>query len=179
MKYLRRIKVVDEPYMAKWESASNADDWPDGKSRWYRFEQGPRSIILRPCPEYPVSGRGYYQIRGLAWSGNGAIRKVEVSTDGGRSWKEAQLEQPVFRMAFTRFSLDWNWNGEEVVLQSRCTDETGEVQPTLAQLGKVKGVAPDQLRTYFEFPSGRRDHVNAIQPWRVSRDGSVRNALFS
>ena len=179
VKWLRRIKVVDEPYMAKWESGSSADQWPDGKARWFRFETGPKSIITRPCPENRLSGHGYCEITGLAWSGGGKILKVEVSTDGGRSWKQARLEGPVLPMAHTRFCFDWNWDGEEAVLQSRCTDERGEIQPSLAELGRHMGVPPDQLEPYFGFPGKLKDHINAIQPWKVNWDGSVRNALFS
>ena len=175
VKWLRRIKVVDEPYMAKWESGSNANLTPDGKARWYSFQLGPKSVITRPSPGQRLPGRGFYEITGLAWSGAGVVRRVEVSTDGGRSWKDAQLQEPVHRIAHTRFRLNWTWDGEETVIQSRCTDEQGEVQPTLADLAKLWGFPPD----YFGTPEARVDHFNGIQPWKVARDGSVHNALFS
>jgi sulfane dehydrogenase subunit SoxC len=98
------------------------------------------------------------------------VARVDVSVDGGRTYREAQLQQPVHRYAHTRFRFAWEWNGNEVVIQSRCTDEQGEVQPTIAEAAKILGVTPD----YFL----QADHFNGIQPWRVSTDGSIRNALF-
>ena len=139
MKWVRRIKVVDQPYMAKAETAGYALIRPDGKARWFRFEMPPKSIITRPSGGQRLPGRGFYEITGLAWSGGGTIRRVEVSTDGGRTWKDAELQQPIHRIAHTRFRFPWDWNGEEAVLQSRCTDEQGQVQPTLAELSKVFG----------------------------------------
>ena len=113
-------------------------------------------------------------IGGLAWSGGGAIRTVEVSSDGGRSWKEAQLQDPVLTIAHTRFSFAWNWHGEEAIIQSRCTDELGQVQPTLAEFARSKGVTREQLLSGSIREVG---HFNVIQPWKVTRDGSVHNEL--
>ena len=117
-----------------------------------------------------MPGRGFYEITGLAWTGGGVVKSVDVSVDGGRTYKEAQLQQPVLRYAHTRFRFAWEWNGEEAVLQSRCTDERGEVQPTIAEAAKNLGVTPE----YFL----QADHFNGIQPWKVNRDGSIQNALF-
>jgi sulfane dehydrogenase subunit SoxC len=103
-----------------------------------------------------------YEIRGLAWSGRGFVRRVEISIDGGKTWQEARLQAPVLRYAHTRFALDWRWDGREAVLQSRCIDETGYVQPTLAALIKVRG-----LNSVY--------HNNAIQNWKVLADGSIQN----
>ena len=174
VKWLRRVKVVDQPYMGKWESASNANMRPTGKSRWFLFEMGPKSVITRPSAGQQIAGRGYYEITGLAWSGGGVVRRVEVSTDGGRSWKDAQLQAPVLSKAHTRFLFPWTWDGAETVLLSRCTDEQGEVQPTLVELAKIWGVSPD----YFGTATTGQDHVNAIQSWKIARDGSVHNAMF-
>jgi sulfane dehydrogenase subunit SoxC len=170
VKWLSRIKVVDQPYMAWHESGNNADTRPDGKGLWFRFELGPKSVITRPSGGQKLTGHGSYEITGLAWTGGGAVRKVDVSIDGGRTYKEAQLQQPVHRYAHTRFRFPWKWSGEEAVLQSRCTDERGEVQPTIAEAAKNLGVSPD----YFY----QADHFNGVQPWKVNRDGSVQNALF-
>ena len=169
VKWLSRIKVVDQPYMAWHESGNNADTTPDGKGLWFRFELGPKSVITRPSGGQRLPGHGFYEITGLAWTGGGAVRRVDVSTDGGRTYKEAELQQPVFRYAHTRFRFPWRWNGEEAVLQSRCTDERGEVQPTIVEAAKNLGVTPD----YFY----QADHFNGIQPWKVNRDGSIQNAL--
>ena len=86
------------------------------------------------------------------------MKRVDVSVDGGRTYKEAQLQEPVHRYAHTRFRFAWEWNGEEAVIQSRCTDEQGEVQPTIAEAAKVLGVTPE----YFL----QADHFNGIQPWK-------------
>jgi len=173
VKWLRRIKVVDQPYMTHQESATRPSVRLDGKARWFQWEMGPKSVITRPSGGQRLPGRGFYAISGLAWSAGGAIRRVEVSTDGGRSWKDARLDEPVHRVAFTRFCVDWNWNGEESVLQSRCTDERGDVQPTLAELGKIWDVP----REYWQATTNHINHFNPIFPWKVTREGSVQNAL--
>ena len=174
VKWLRRIKVVDEPYMGRSEATQYPSLRMDGKARWYQWEIGPKSAITFPSGGQRLPGSGFYEITGLAWSGGGTVRRVELSTDGGRTWKDAELQEPVLRLAHTRFRMAWNWNGEEAVLQSRCTDERGVVQPTLAEFGKVWGVAPD----YWQSTTNFINHFNVIFPWKVSRDGSVHNALF-
>jgi sulfane dehydrogenase subunit SoxC len=176
VKWLRHIKVVDQPYMTWNESMNHSIPRPDlgGKSRWYHFEMAQKSVITRPSGGLKLLGPGYYEITGLAWSGGGAIRRVEVSTDGGRSWKDAKLQTPVLPKAHTRFTLDWTWDGEEAVLQSRCTDERGEVQPSLAELNRNWGITDTAAQK-----TSRAIHINAIQPWRVARDGSVHDAMFS
>ncbi len=174
VKWLRRIDLVDEPYMAMMETTKYPTLKLDGKSRWFELQLGPKSVITRPAGGQRLPVNGYYEITGLAWSGGGAIRRVEVSTDGGRTWKDAQLQDPVARKAHTRFTIPWNWNGEEAVLQSRCTDEQGTVQPSLAELAKLRGADLE----YFRTPTANVGDFNAIQPWKVNRDGSIQNALF-
>lgn len=174
VKYLRRIKVVDRPYMTKWESTVYTNLRPDGKARWFQFELEPNSVITFPSGGQKLPGSGFYEITGLAWSGGGTVRKVEVSTDRGRTWKEAQLQEPIHRKAHCRFRFGWNWTGEEAVLLSRCTDEWGAVQPTKAELEKLWGVGPD----YWLSTTNRIQHFNACQPWKVTRGGSVRNAIW-
>ncbi len=117
VKWLKRIMVVDRPYMT-WDqsvhhSVPRAD--LDNKSRWFNFVWPPKSVITRPSAGQQLAGPGYYEITGLAWSGWGTIRKVEVSVDGGKTWKEAKIQDPVLPKAHTRFNFDWTWNGEEVV----------------------------------------------------------------
>jgi sulfane dehydrogenase subunit SoxC len=177
VKWLRRIKVVDEPYHARSESTGYSVLRPNlnGRAFWFNFEIGPKSVITRPSAGLRLPGRGFYEITGLAWSGGGAIRKVDVSIDDGRSWVPARLQEPVLRHAHTRFTVPWTWGGEDVVIQSRCTDERGDVQPTLRELAQLWGVTPD----FFQAPRTRINHFNAVFPWRVKRDGSVETALFS
>ncbi len=177
VKWLRRIKLVDQPYMGMRESTKYPSLRADGTSRWFQFEMGPKSVITRPSGGQKLPGRGFFEITGLAWSGGGAIKRVEVSTDGGKSWKDAELQGPVHRKAHTRFRMPWNWDGEEVVLQSRCTDDRDEVQPSVAELGKILNV--NLSFDYFQNTTYNLSHFNAIQPWKVTRDGSVLNAIFA
>jgi len=178
VKWLRRIKVVNEPYMGMRESTKYPSLRVDGKARWFQFELGPKSVITRPSGGQQLAGPGFYEITGLAWSGQGSIRKVEISTDGGRTWKEAEVQGPVNRKAHTRFRMAWNWNGSEAVIQSRCTDDRGDIQPTAAELGKFIDADLSRGLDWFKERPDNISHFNAIQPWRVMRDGSVQNAIF-
>jgi sulfane dehydrogenase subunit SoxC len=164
IKWLRQIKAVDQPYMTRDETSKYTDLMPDGKARQFTFEMDPKSVITFPSGGQKLGGPGFYEISGLAWSGRGAIRRVEVSTDGGATWKDATLQEPVLRFAHTRFRLAWNWNGQDAVLQSRCTDEQGGFQPTLAESNRVRGNA-------YNY------HASHIQAWKINRDGSVQNGL--
>ena len=162
VKWLRRIQVVDRPYMTRMESPDHTSVMPDGKARQFMFVMEAKSVITSPSGGQRLPGPGFFEIRGLAWTGRGLVRRVEVSTDGGKTWRDSRLQAPVLRFAHARFRLDWRWDGRPAVLQSRCIDETGYVQPTLAELTKVRGLNPIY-------------HNNAIQSWKVSADGSVQN----
>ena len=155
VKWLRRIKVVDRYYMTYNDYGHLSQD-PDDAALGYQI--GPKSVITFPSGGQRLPGRGFYEVSGLAWSGGGAVSRVEVSTDGGDSWMDAEIRGTAHRMAHTRFSFHWNWDGTETELQSRCTDELGQVQPD-RRLVRVRG----------------RD--NSIQPWRIVSDGSVHNAI--
>jgi sulfane dehydrogenase subunit SoxC len=176
VKYLRHVKVVDQPYHAWNESMNHSIPRPDldGKSRWYHFQFGPKSVITRPSAGLKMPAKGYVQITGLAWSGGGVIKKVEISTDGGKTWKEATLQAPVLPRAHTRFVFDWAWDGQEAVIQSRATDELNEVQPTRAELYKNWGIPDAQAQQ-----ATRAIHTNAQQPWKIARDGSITDAMFA
>jgi sulfane dehydrogenase subunit SoxC len=174
VKWLRRIKLVDLPYMAKMESTAYPSLRLDGTSRWFESEHGPKSVITRPSGGQKLPGSGFYEITGLAWSGGGTVKRVEVSTDGGRSWKDAQIQEPAARKAHTRFRMDWNWDGSEAVLQSRCTDDRKQVQPTIQELAKVWKVDMDYFKLAGTLDMG---NFNAIHSWKVNRDGSVRNVV--
>jgi sulfane dehydrogenase subunit SoxC len=167
IKYLRRIKVVDRYYMTY-------DDYghiqPDARAASLTNQIGPKSVITFPSGRQQLMGPGFYQITGLAWSGAGAVRKVEISTDGGQTWHQAELQSPVYRIAHTRFGLNWKWDGNECMLMSRCTDELGTVQPTRAEAAKYWN---KPLDASFRVPG----NDNTVQPWRIMSDGSVRNGL--
>jgi sulfane dehydrogenase subunit SoxC len=166
IKYLRRIKVVDRYYMTY-------DDYghinPNPKVAALTHQIGPKSVITYPSGGHQLSGPGFYEISGLAWSGAGAIRGVEISLDGGASWRNAELRSPSYPMAHTRFGFHWNWDGKEGVLMSRCTDELGTVQPTRADVAKYWNEPLDKVRI--------RGADNSVQAWKVGSDGSVRNGL--
>jgi sulfane dehydrogenase subunit SoxC len=148
--------------MTRIEAVDHTGLLPDGKARQFMFVMEAKSVITFPSGGQRLPGPGFYEISGLAWSGRGRVRGVEVSTDGGKTWQPAALQEPVLRFAHTRFRFPWRWHGREATLQSRCTDETGYVQPPLADLVKVRG-----LNSKF--------HNNAIQSWKVMADGSVHN----
>ena len=172
VKWLRHIKVVDKPYLTFQEQRRYLS--PKSNEGFFNFEQGPISVITFPSGEQQLLKRGFWTITGLAWSGGGAVRRVEVSTDGGRTWADAQLQDPVLKRAHTRFNFSWRWNGEEAVLMSRCTDELDQVQPTVQEFAKFWGVGIPQV---YRTPVNYFGHVNFIQAWQVGRDGSVSNGL--
>jgi sulfane dehydrogenase subunit SoxC len=135
---------------------------------------GPKSVILRPSGGQQLAGAGFYEISGLAWSGGGVVRRMEVSTDNGKTWKDAQLQDPIARKAHTRFVFPWEWNGQETTILSRATDERNMVQPTKEQFADLYKIGVD----YFVTGANQINHFNAIQSWKISSGGSVTNALF-
>ncbi|HEY1928188.1 MAG TPA: sulfite dehydrogenase [Caulobacteraceae bacterium] len=160
IKWLRRLKVGDQPFQTREETSKYSDLMPDGTARQFTFVMEANSIITFPSGGQKLQGPGFYEISGLAWSGRGAITGVEVSTDGGHTWRRAALQEPVLTKCLTRFRLPWTWDGASALIMSRSIDETRYVQPTRAELVAVRGV-----NSYY--------HYNAIQPWQVAGDGSV------
>jgi sulfane dehydrogenase subunit SoxC len=166
-KWLRHIKAVDQ-YQLNMNDFGHLRREETTAALGYTW--GPKSIITFPSGSQKLPERGWYEITGLAWSGNGAVRKVEVSTDGGQTWKEAELKATPLRKAHTRFGYMWNWDGGEHVIMSRTTDDIGVVQPTREQVAKALGVA----YTPSFRPPGTN---NTIMPWKIASDGSVTNGL--
>jgi len=162
VKYLRRIEVGDQPYYTKDETIHYVDLMPDGMLRQYTSIQEAKSVITTPSGGQTLLDKGYYNITGLAWSGRGKVKRVDVSVDGGKNWREARLETPILSKALTRFNVDWVWDGSPAILQSRVVDETGYVQPKINQLRAVRGT-----RSIY--------HNNAIQSWQVNPNGEVTN----
>jgi sulfane dehydrogenase subunit SoxC len=167
VKWLRRIKVVDQFYMTYNDYGHLRQDAADAA---LSYQIGPKSVITWPSGGMQLPGTGFYEVRGLAWSGGGRVSKVEASVDGGRNWFEADIRGTPQPMAHTAFSFNWTWDGGEAMLMSRVTDEIGQVQPTR-----------QQVREFWGIPEGRPFSVtgqdNSVQPWRVDRDGSVHNAI--
>jgi sulfane dehydrogenase subunit SoxC len=166
VKYLRRLEVGDTPWAAKDEAIHYIDLMPDGTHRQYANIQECKSVITTPSGGQVLLDKGFYNISGLAWSGRGKIRKVDVSVDGGRFWRQARLETPVLSKALTRFNIDWVWDGKPAIVQSRAVDDTGYVQPTYRQLRDVRST-----RSIY--------HNNAIQSWLIAESGEVKNVQLS
>ena len=161
VKWLRRLKLGSDPFMTRWETAKYTDLLSDGKAYQFTLVMEAKSVITSPSGQQQIQP-GFHEVSGLAWSGRGRVKSVDVSVDGGRTWRAAQVQEPVLSKCHTRFRFPWRWNGEEAILQSRCIDETGYTQPTRQDLVKVRG-------------TNSLYHYNAIQSWKVERDGRIRN----
>jgi sulfane dehydrogenase subunit SoxC len=166
VKWLRRLKLGDEPWFAREETSKYTDLMESGKARQFTFVMDAKSVITSPSPQAPLRSKGFTVISGLAWSGRGKIVRVDVSLDGGKNWREAKLDGLVLDKAVTRFYAETEWTGQELLLQSRAIDETGYVQPSKAELRKVRGV-----NSIY--------HNNGIQTWHVKPDGEVENVEVS
>jgi sulfane dehydrogenase subunit SoxC len=167
VKWLRRLEVGDKAWHQREETSKYTDLLADGKARRFTWVMDVKSVITSPSPQAPVThGRGPLVISGLAWSGNGTIGRVDVSIDGGRNWQTARLDGPSLSKALHRFYLDIDWDGSELLLQSRAIDEAGVVQPTKDMLRAARG----ENSIY---------HNNGIQTWYVKADGVVENVEVS
>jgi len=166
VKYLRRIELGDQPYGTKDETVHYVDLMPDGQHRQYTSIQECKSVVTTPSGGQMLLDKGFYNITGLAWSGRGKVKRVDVSVDGGRNWRTARLESPVLSKCLTRFNIDWVWDGTPAIIQSRAMDDTGYVQPSYRQLRAVRGT-----RSIY--------HNNAIQSWQVQQSGEVANVQLS
>jgi sulfane dehydrogenase subunit SoxC len=166
VKWLRRLKLGDQPWFAREETSKYTDLMADGKARRFTFVMDAKSVITSPSPQAPVRAKGFTVISGLAWSGRGKIRRVDVSLDGGRNWREARIDGVVLDKACVRFYAETEWTGGEMLLQSRAIDDTGYVQPAKNELRKIRGV-----NSIY--------HNNGIQTWLVKPDGEVENVEVS
>lgn len=160
VKWLRRLELGRAPWMTRWETSKYTDVLPGNKARIFSFELDAKSVITAPAYPGRIAAQGYHSVNGLAWSGRGRIARVEVSTDGGRRWSDAELHGLAHTKSSVRFEYAWEWRGEESVLLSRATDETGYVQPTRSALLEVRGIGTDY-------------HFNPIVGWKVASDGRV------
>ena len=179
IKYLRRIKVVDTPYLQERETSGyqtvmNAGKYADGKARWFQFEMGPKSVIIRPSGTMQIANAGYYEITGLAWSGAGAVKRVEISTDNGKTWKDAELQGPVLPKAHTRFTLPWEVGGAGeryfYPAQPMIADRFSHRSKRWPGFGVLRPVISRSPKWVTQM---------RFNPWRVAADGKVYNALFA
>ena len=162
VKWLSSLKLTDQPYMARDETSKYSDLMPDGKARIFTYDMEAKSVITFPSGGQTLPSRGLYELTGVAWSGRGRVERVDITLDGGRTWKQATLQEPRLPLALTRFRMEWRFDGQDAVIASRATDETGYVQPTREALVKVRGI-------------NSAYHYNGIKPWRVHADGTVTN----
>ena len=162
IKYLRRIEVGDMAYATKDETLHYVDLLPSGLQRQYTSIQEVKSVITSPSGGQVLLSKGFLSITGLAWSGRGKIRRVDVSSDGGRNWRSARIEGPMLSKCLSRFNADFEWDGKPAIFQSRAVDDTGQIQPTYADLRKVRA-----SRSIY--------HNNAIQSWLLGENGEVKN----
>jgi sulfane dehydrogenase subunit SoxC len=162
VKWLRSLKLTDQPYMARDETSKYSDLMADGKARIFTYEMDAKSVITFPSGGQMLSRRGPYELTGLAWSGRGRIERVEVTIDNGRTWLPTELQEPRLPMALTRFRLAWRFDGQDSRIASRAIDETGYVQPTRDALIAARG-------------TNSIYHYNGIKFWHVRADGTVTN----
>ncbi len=167
VKWIRRIEVGDEPWHAREETSKYTDLMENGKARRFTWEMDCKSVITNPSPQAPFAHKkGQTVITGLAWSGRGTIKRVDVTLDGGKNWQTARLDGPSLDKSLHRFYFDFDWDGKPLLLQSRAIDSTGYVQPTKNELRKVRG----ENSIY---------HNNGIQTWHVRENGAVENVEVS
>jgi sulfane dehydrogenase subunit SoxC len=162
VKWLRRIEAGDQPWQAREETSKYTDLMADGRARKYTFVMDAKSVVTNPSPQAPLKHKGRNVLTGVAWSGRGIVKRVDVSLDGGRNWQAARIDGPVLDKSMVRFYVDFDWNGQELMIQSRAIDETGYVQPSKDELRKVRGV-----NSIY--------HNNGIQTWLVRPDGETEN----
>jgi sulfane dehydrogenase subunit SoxC len=166
VKWLRRIEVGDQPWHTREETSKYTDLLADGSSRRFTYLMDAKSVVTNPSPQAPLRHKGPNVLSGLAWSGRGTIRRVDVSLDGGRNWRSARIDGPVLEASLTRFYVEFDWQGEELMIQSRAMDSTGYVQPGKAELREVRGV-----NSIY--------HNNGIQTWLVRSSGETENVEIS
>ena len=171
VKFLRRLKLVEAPAMSYYETRTYSQILPGGKAYRFYFLQEVKSFITHPSPGLALKGPGYYEISGIAYSGNGRISKVMVSADAGQSWAQAALQAPVLAKAFTRFRMPWRWDGGPAVLQSRAWDEAGNMQPTRAQFVAQRGET-QKVPNVLGFPN---QHYNSLTSWAIDGKGEVKH----
>ncbi|HEV7325137.1 MAG TPA: sulfite dehydrogenase [Bosea sp. (in: a-proteobacteria)] len=162
VKWLRRIEVGDQPWQAREETSKYTDLLADGRSRRFTFFMDAKSVVTNPSPQAPLKQKGRNVLSGLAWSGRGTISRVDVTLDGGKNWQHARIDGPVLDKSLTRFYVDFDWTGQDLLIQSRAMDSTGYLQPTKEELRKIRG-------------TNSIYHNNGIQTWHVKANGETEN----
>ncbi len=167
VKWLRRIEVGDEPWHHREETSKYTDLLPDGTARRFTWEMDAKSVVTNPSPQAPLThGPGPTVLTGVAWSGRGTVPRVDVTIDGGVTWHKARISGPSLDKSMHRFYYEFDWDGSEMLIQSRAHDSTGYVQPTKDMLREVRG----ENSIY---------HNNGIQTWYVNEEGAAENVEIS
>ena len=167
IKWIRRLEIGDKPWHHREETSKYTDLFKDGNARRFSWEMDAKSVITNPSPQAPIlHGKGPMVVTGVAWSGRGKISHVDVSIDGGISWNQAKLSGPADTKSMHRFYYEFEWQGQQLLLQSRAQDDTGYVQPTKDQLRSVRG----ENSIY---------HNNGIQTWAIDKNGIAENVEVS
>jgi len=162
VKFLRRIKAVDQAAMSFFETKNYSQILPGGKTWRFHFLMEVKSFITQPSFSLNLKEPGFYSISGVAYSGGGRIAKVTVSADGGKSWGEAALQGPVHDKAFTRFVMPWRWDGQPAILQSRAWGRRRQRSTVASRVrrgsrsdqtavGQPSGVSEPALQQYYEL----------------------------
>lgn len=167
IKWLRRIKVGDQPWHHREETSKYTDLMANGKARRFTWEMDVKSVITNPSPQAPITHKsGFTVLTGVAWSGRGTVKRVDISLDGGKNWQQARIDGPSLDKSMHRFYFEFDWDGKPLLLQSRAIDSNGNVQPTKNELRAVRG----ENSIY---------HNNGIQTWNVKTNGEVENVEVS
>jgi sulfane dehydrogenase subunit SoxC len=167
VKWLRRIEVGDQPWHHREETSKYTDLLKDGKARRFTWVMDAKSVITNPSPQAPIlHSNGPTILSGVAWSGRGTIPRVDVTIDGGKNWNTARMSGPSFDKSMHRFYYEFNWNGSDLLVQSRAHDSTGYVQPTKDELRFIRG----KNSIY---------HNNGIQTWHINTKGVAENVEIS
>jgi sulfane dehydrogenase subunit SoxC len=172
VKFLRRLKAVDQPSYTYFETKNYSQILPGGKTWRFHFLMEVKSFITYPSFGHHLKEPGFYAISGVAYSGTGRISKVLVSADGGKSWGEAALQGPAQPKAFTRFVMPWRWDGQPAVLMSRAWDEAGNAQPLRAEFVAQRGETKKPVATPLAFPN---QHYNSITSWGIDGKGEIKH----
>ncbi|MCL1126453.1 sulfite dehydrogenase [Shewanella surugensis] len=165
IKWLRRLEVTDTPLFSRNETSKYTDLLGNDMARNASLIMEAKSVIIAPSGGQILPEKGFYEIRGFAWSGRGSITAVDVSTDGGKNWQRANISSDIFPKAITEFTFPWQFTGEKAILISRAIDETGYVQPYTQQLLKSRG------HNYGY-------HNNSMQAWEIETNGRVQNVII-
>ena len=172
VKHVRRIKLIDQPAMSFFESKTYSQILPGNRMWLFHFTQEVKSFITHPSFGHALKAKGFYEVSGLAYSGNGRIAKVMVSADGGKSWAQAALQEPVLPKAFTRFCAPWRWDGQAAILQSRAWDEAGNAQPLRKDFVAARGETAKPVTNPVAFPN---QHYNSLTSWGIGSNGEIKH----